>query len=624
MKHTRLFAKITAVAAVAAVLFTSAVFLFACNKQKATIGDIFKSSTSESEFTGSKKEFTLPVGWEVYTSSANSSTSTAYTANSDVGYVKSLDAFVVVHTETKLLSIVKCGNKTVYFEDGMEGMLFPQYLGITALRVKDGLIACKFNDGTAGVFDSEANTVVSRTNLKNNIGNANIDNVIRILDRGLIAVHATYDKFGNTGYTSIYRPTYGGGVSERGELVCRVANNDNALSHVKGFDGKYVTVVGNKSGDGIYRIPQTANGNPKNVSSTSNGTVSGDGQDDYYSEITYIGNGRFFIHEDWTVASSEEYTYYDGFDYFVFSRHIYTPDNDVLSAYTANSDKVFAYLSNNYYDSSKSGIDTRDYLNDGFIYASYGLSIENKVGFYDQYILDSNLNVVMSLTGNYGITIKDQKKEKVGVFDLVMTQVDGMYYVPVAPSEVNVYDAKGNLVGHNDRSNVLQQELSNNVIVAGIENPDDKDEILYGAFNVYGEEIIPFNYTSLSAYRGAYTIGERLEENTKTMYILGVDGKEVTALSDGSEPLKDMATNSRGKAIYKIGCYMYQVKSEDGKTSYFGIKNFNPNVEKNVVMSATMATGSVLYAPSTSPSDVFVFEKITSGSNVTYTVYRLI
>ena len=60
------------------------------------------------------------------------------------------------------------------------------------------------------------------------------------------------------------------------------------------------------------------------------------------------------------------------------------------------------------------------------------------------------------------------------------------------------------------------------------------------------------------------------------------------------------------------------------KVQLFGIKNFNPNVQKNIVMPATMASGCTLYAPSSSPSNVFVFDKITTGADVSYNVYRLI
>lgn len=628
--NKKIFARIISFTLVVSVLLASCLALFACDKNKPkTVEDIFKSTSSKSEFSGYKLEISLPAGWSVYTSSGKQ------TANSsDVGYIESINAFVV--EKDGVLSLVKMNDEKIYFDGGIKGMIIPDWIGVSALRVKDGLIVCKFASGEAGVLNQNGETVLSRTKIGANddssrsLVNVNIDNAVKVLDGGLVAVAAQYDTKGKTGYTSIYRPTTSGELNERGALVCRVKNSDNKLSYVKGFDSKYVTVVGNKAGDEIFAIPQTANAVVPNLDSTTNGTVSTNNNKNYSSEITYIGGGRFFIHEDWTVENTEDYTYYDGFDYYVFKRRIYTPDNDASSEYTANADKVFLYLENKYYGGDKGGIDTTSYLKDGFIYASYGLTIIGKVGFYDQFILDENLNVVMSLTGNYGVTIKDQKKEKVGYFDLIMQCVDGYYYVPLHPSEVNVYDKGGNLVGHNDRSAVLQQELSNNMIVAAITDPQDSKQTLYGAFNLYGQEVVPFEYLSLSAFRGSYTIGQKLDgEKVKKYYIVGADGKTVDRMSDGSEPLKDMAyVKSSNEGIYKIGCYMFSVtqKGDDGKdVTRYGIKNFNPNVQKNVVMPATMTSGCTLYAPSSSPSNVFVFDKISASSGeVSYNVYRLI
>ena len=628
--NKKIFARIISFTLVVSVLLASCLALFACDKNKPkTVEDIFKSTSSKSEFSGYKLEISLPAGWSVYTSSGKQ------TANSsDVGYIESINAFVV--EKGGVLSLVKMNDEKIYFDGGIKGMIIPDWIGVSALRVKDGLIVCKFASGEAGVLNQNGETVLSRTKIGANddssrsLVNVNIDNAVKVLDGGLVAVAAQYDTQGKTGYTSIYRPTTDGALNERGALVCRVKNTDNKLSYVKGFDSKYVTVVGNKAGDEIFAIPQTANAVVPNLDSTTNGTVSTNNNKNYSSEITYIGGGRFFIHEDWTVENTEDYTYYDGFDYYVFKRRIYTPDNDASSEYTANADKVFLYLENKYYGGDKGGIDTTSYLKDGFIYASYGLTIIGKVGFYDQFILDENLNVVMSLTGNYGVTIKDQKKEKVGYFDLIMQCVDGYYYVPLHPSEVNVYDKAGNLVGHNDRSAVLQQELSNNMIVAAITDPQDSKQTLYGAFNLYGQEVVPFEYLSLSAFRGSYTIGQKLDgEKVKKYYIVGADGKTVDRMSDGSEPLKDMAyVKSSNEGIYKIGCYMFSVtqKGDEGKdVTRYGIKNFNPNVQKNVVMPATMTSGCTLYAPSSSPSNVFVFDKISASSGeVSYNVYRLI
>lgn len=625
------FSRIISALIATTVIATSALTLFACNKKKKeyTLDDIFKSNTSFGEFTGYEQEFTLPVGWEVYTPTQTNK------LGSDTGYITQLNAFVIVKyldpsasTKTvSALSLIKCGDSRKYFEgaDAVAGMVFPGDLGIIALRTKGNLIVCKFSNGDVGAFDINGDTAISRSKIKisdsqSTIESTSLDNVIKILDDRLIAVHTSFDG-GPDKYTSIYRPTYSGGLGTRGELVCRVSNNDNALAYVNGFDGKYVSVVGNKASDGVYLIPDHADGSAKAISSSANGTLASEGQENYDKEITYIGDGRFFFNEMWTVSKAEDARYVLSDKNWTFSRHIYTPDDDKLTEYTKNSDKVFCNLSNSYYDSTKNGVNTSDYLNDGFIYASFGLFIEGKIPFYDQYILDKNLDVVMSLTGNFGVTVKDQTKDKVGVYDLIMTKTDGYYYIPLAPSEVRIYDGGGKLVGQNDRTTVLQQELSNNVIVAGITDPEDEDEVLFGAFNVKGEEIIPFEYTAISAFRGSYSVGEKYnDKNNKVVVLLGEDGAEISELSDGRAPFHDIATSS-GKPIYKIGCYAYKVT--EGTNDYFGIKSFNPNTDKNVIIPATMKL-LTLYAPSSSPSDVFVFEKIESGNNFAYRVYRLV
>lgn len=636
MKNRRIFAKFIAVMLAVCTLSACVAILSSCNKDEAkakTVEDIFKSTQSKPEFSGAQREFTLDTGWEIYTTSTTKNTQAA-NVNSDVGYIESINAFVVKNGES--LSIVKCGDTREYFDGGMKGMLFPSYLGIAALRVKDGLIACKFINGEAGVFDTSGNTVISRTKINYSSNTAaGIDTILKILDAGLIAVNPSYDKNGVSGYTSIYRPTTSGNLQDRGMLAARLENAKGTLTNIKGFDGKYVTITGNTTGDFIFAVPYSQARDGQTTSATANGTVSDNDKDDYYGEITYMGGGKFFIHQDWTVEKDKEYTYYDGFDYYVFERRIYTPDNDKSQAYTKNADKVFLYMENNYYDGDKAGVATSSYLKDGFTYASYGLTIVNKIGTYDQFIIDENLNIVMSLTGNYGITIKDQKKEKVGYLDLIMQCVDGYYYNPLLPSEFNVYDKNGNKVGHNGRNDIRQQELSNNVFVAAINDPDDTSsspQKLYGAFNLKGEVVIPFTYYSLSAFRGSYTVGQaKNSEGVKTWFIVGSDGKQVTRMSDGSVPLNknEIATDKSGNFIYKIGCYMYKVdsgkKTEKNETIYnYGIKNFNPNVNKNVVMNATMSAGSVLYAPTSSPSNVFVFDKVTVGTNVSYTVYRLV
>ena len=623
-----------------AVVLSSAFALFACNKEQkpVTLADVFLTTSSPDEFTSYKTEFVLPAGWEVYTTSASSSSESA-TANSDVGYIKAMDAFVV--SKNGVLSIVKCGDSRVYVNDdketGIPGQIFPLYIGVVALRVKDGIIACKFSNGEAGVFDYNGNALLSRRKVSG-AKNVKIDNIIKILDGTMIAVSSTYDKNAKSGYTSIYRTTRNGKAEERGELVCRVKNTSGSLSYVNGFEGRYVSVVGNTDGAYMFAVPDHA-GNPVANLDGGNGFIAMESKDDYFAEITYIGGGRFLVHEDWTVESSEEYSYYDGNDYYVFRRKIYTADSDSLSDYTANGDKVFLNLTNKYYDSSKAGIDVKAYLKDGYMYASYGLNIVDKRGFYDQYVLDGDLNVVMSLTGNFGTTLDGQDKDEVSVFDLIMTAADGNYYVPYLPSKVAVYNGNCDKLGENTNYKVKSQNIAGGVLIACIEDPDGSDDDMYTLFDLQGNELTEKytlesgkvkyrKYTQLAAFRGFYSIARRPnEDGVATYYLIGRDGVEVTELSDGSVPFSDIATTSSKTAIFKIGCYMYKkTTSKDGNdVTLYGIKSFNANAEKSVLIEATMETGAVLYAPSNSPADVFVFEKITGqDGTVTYAVHRLI
>ncbi len=618
------------------VALTCVSALVACNKpQEWTVADVYRHSTSPQEFTSYKQEVTLPSGWSVYTQSSSSSTSQV-DANSDVGYIKPLNAFVISKKDSAgdtCLSIVRCDDSRVYFEGGMAGMMFPESAGISALRVDSGLIVVKFKNGEACVYNQNAKVVLSRT--KVNGVDVNIDKAVKVLDGGLVAVGYAYDVNGYSGYTSIYRPTTSGSTSERGQLVCRVQNQDNDLSYVNGFDSKYVTVVGNEEGSYIFEIPSNADSGVKNlVAEKDKGLVKDNGEDDYYNEVTYVGNGKFFVYQDWTVDKSADYTYFDGENYYFVTRHIYTPDNQKLEEYTDNSSKIFMSITNNYYDSTKANIDTRDYLNDGFLYVTYGIDIVEtegvKIGHYDQFILDSDLNIVLSLSGNYGITAKMQDRDEVGVFDLIMSYTDDVMYVPYLPSVASYYDSNGSLIGaeqsseDNSRRTIIAQNYSNGVAVAQATfESGSTTTTSYGAFNKYGELIIPFNYSSLTAFRGYYAIGERKNADGNTMpYLIGRDGNEVELMSDMSTPLADMAKNKNGKYSYEIGCYLFKEQIEG--TWYLGVKNFNANVDKNVIMEAKMSE-CVLYASPSSTVDVFIFDKLTaSDSSVIYTIYRLI
>lgn len=603
-----------------------------CNKsseKKVTLNSVYKSNASFGEFTSAERVTVLPAGWSVYTDSS-SKNGESLTANSDIGYISSLDAFIIKTTDQTgdaVLSMIKLNDKTVYFEGGVEGMMFPISVGITSIRVRDNIIAVKYKNGDCAVYGDKANLLLSRTKVTGG-KSVGIDSVIKLLGSNLVAVASTYSSQGVSGYTSIYRTTTKGELSDRGELVAYVKNPANDLSYVLGFDNKYVSVVGNDDSY-MFKIPETAS-ETVNKMDGSNGIVKAKDStvQNYYSEITYIGKGRFYVYVDNTVTKEDDYTFTDGEDYYFVKRYIYNADKDEMSVYKDNANKIFLSLSNNYYDGSKNNITTNAYLNDGYSYSAYALNIfvkedGTKMGFYDQYILDEDLNVVYSLTGNYGEELTMDKRDDITVLDLLMTSSDGIYYVPLFPSIVKYYDENGKLLGSNDDYEVLAQSYSNGLFVAQIVDPDDEDETLFGAFDKNGNVVVDFKYKSLTSFRGFYAIGIREDGDGKSIAVLvGKDGKEYNAMSDLSIPLSDMATTASNSYIYKIGCYMFTEKKDN--VQFYGIKNLNPNVNKNILLPSTMTAGATLYSPSNSTDTVFVFEKVTAtDSTVTYVIYKL-
>lgn len=61
--NKKIFARIISFTLVVSVLLASCLALFACDKNKPkTVEDIFKSTSSKSEFSGYKLEISLPAG----------------------------------------------------------------------------------------------------------------------------------------------------------------------------------------------------------------------------------------------------------------------------------------------------------------------------------------------------------------------------------------------------------------------------------------------------------------------------------------------------------------------------------------------------------------------------------
>lgn len=593
---------------IATLLALCFVFGFtACNKDMDEYTDLLEIYTTEpsvGEFTSYETVISaIPEGWTLY---APGKTSNAY-KNSDSGYISSLNAFVLSKTvgDNTILSIM-------YY--GASNVTFPESLAINAIRVKNKVIVLKDINGDITVCKRSGSVIIPRGVISGLSSSDTIDSAISVLSDELIAVNPSFDKnaTSNKNYTTIYRIS-------TGNPIVRIKNEGGLVSNLAGFENDYVVSTGTTEDSTdvsrIFKIPASAS-TLSNYDGTEYGCYPDNGQDEYYNEITYMGGGKFFVHEDWVVDMDEENADYDyryNGDYYKTYRYIYDANTDTRKAFLA--DYYFLNLSNKYYGAERTGIATSSILKDGYYYASYCIIVDgNKNGYYDQFILDEKFNIICSLSGNFGISIGDvENASSVSYYDLALSFVDEVGVVPLPSSGLRAIDRNGNVIFEDNSIVVTGAAYNSGMVIATSLN--SSNETVYAAYNLDGERVADFKYTSIDPFLGYYTIATL----NGSCVLLSKDGKIVEKMSDNSTPLADMAKTSSKTSIYKLGCYMF-TETRDG-VSYFGIKNLNANVEKNVILEANMISGSLLYSPEGSPADVFVFAKYSE--NDTFAVYKL-
>ena len=588
------------------VLVISIFVLFACNPTEndgVGLNGIYVNHDSSKEFTSYEVAISaIPKDWSLY---APSTSSTEF-KNSNSGYVKDLDAFVVKKTmgDATYLGIIKCGTTEVMFDN----------LAITAIRVANGSIVLKNASGEMYVTDFDGKVVLK--DVVQGASNRPIDEVIRVLDGDLVAVNPVYDQnpSSSSSYTSIYRIS-------TGRLAGHVRNVGGSLSNLAGFDGKYIVATGTiEDGIDVTRIFSIPEEGADNLDGTEKGTYHENDEDNYYNEVTYMGGGEFFIHEDWTVTKDDDYTYYYNEEYRKVSRFIYNADEDRRRIYEA--DYYFLNLTNHYYGAERTGIGTNNILQEGYYYASYCIFVdEKKEGYYDQFILDSNLNIVCSLSGNFGAS-KDklEQVDSVSYFDLALLYVDGIGISPLPSSQVRVVDSEGNVLFTIDKT-VTSVAYNNGMIIATALTRTGNT--IYGVYDSTGKVVVSFDegYTEINPFLGYYTIAKKDGQTV----LLSKDGKVVEKMSDNStKPLQDIAKTSSKADIYKLGAYMFtetRKNAEGTDTKYFGVKNLSTDVNSNVLIEANMVSGSMLYAPTANPDQVYVFAKFEGKDE--FVVYKL-
>ena len=590
------------------VLAVLATVLVGCDKD-VRLGDIFVNYRSAGEITHAELQLTLPTGWNVLTDS------TTY-ADSDIGYSESLDAYIVVNSAGSLnIARADESKETVFMLRDSAGN--PTVSGISAIKIYGTLALIRFNNNTASVINlANGRTVVKQSDT---VGiSEKVTEAVSVLDSELVAVNPAYSTVcTGTDYTPVYRVS-------TGELVFKVYNKGGSLDCVYGFDGRYV-LVENQSGTSsskeyasyLYSVPEKASSALEVKPSEACTYDRASEKDDYYSEATYLGEGKFYVHEEWTVSSSDDYTYSYSGEYYKVYRYIVTPENGQRTAY--NSSYYFLNCVNSYFEkaTSRCNVAPSSFLQSGYIYSSFGLYVpESKEAEYDQFVLDKDLNVVLSLTNNWGIELEYVERDVIGVYDLLLQFQDGYGFAPLAPSALRLFDGDGKIVLEEKQYPLSAVNVHDGMIIA---QTVKDSKTLYGAFDMNGELVIPFEYSYIEAFRGYYTYAVRASDSTAVL--LGRDGSVLEYMSDGSKPLSDIAVTGKKTKIQKRGCYMYTTTTADGTTVY-GIKNYNADVESNVVLEAQFLKGCTLYSPSIDANSVFVFGQTEENGPVK--IYRLL
>lgn len=609
--------------------------LSACNKNKTktVYTDIYKNTSSISEYTGYQSLMSLPSNVSIVTESTNLS------RGGDYGYVPEMDAFVVRDSSTKFLNIVRAGDNKAIINTTDAAGDYGFNLAIVAIKCAFGRIAVLRADGKAEVYNSNGRVVVSNSNFHDIQTTDKIEDVLNIVSSDLLAVNFKFDSnfntssYGSTDYASIYRMS-------NGILQGLIRNESGEVANIEGADDFVVTYPTKDSENKtqrVYKIGKVSTNTTATISISERAIFKDEGVgSDYYSEVVYLGNDRFYVYQDCVVEESSSYTYYyvstadDGTEtktYYNVKRYIYNARED--SRVDVDSDIIFMSLTNKYhYNATYGGIAASDFLQDGYMYASFCIVVDGytKEGSYDQMILNSNLDIVMSLSGNFGVTLREGDVTDVSFYDLVISYRDNVGVMSLMPSVVKAYDIYGNLIFENsEQENVLSCNLNNGMIIA---TKTIDDTLYYGAFNLKGQLVVPFKYLSLTSYMGDYAIGKRKEDGSNIYELIGKDGVVVTAMSDHSVPLADFAYDSSGNPIYRVGVYMYRVENPDTSSSikyFYGFKNFNTDVSKNKLMDANIlqfVAGTSLYAPKNHPEYVFVLGKY-KDDNRTY-IYKIV
>lgn len=622
-----------------AVFFSTA--FSACNKKvENRYLDIYVNNDEISEFTKMDLVASMPDGYSLYLSDND-----YYHSASDYGYQKSINAFVITNGNTgsyAKLDVLVAGESAPLFSNIS--------LDIIQLQIRYNYIAVMTTGLAVGLYDVAKREwvlpIVQAKVIASSLSSS-IDIYLKVLSREYAAVLATADVFiqnltnsgsldYNNGFTSIYS------IPEK-RMVGRVATQKRALTSVDGFDN-YIVITGDKSTrdrvqakivklnsdstQPLFIFEPTTNAIFEAYTTSSTDKI----------EVTYFGGGKFLVHTE-TAGTADAHFYKEAdsetegtFKYWQVYRWIYYADSDTRTVY--ESDILMLTITNEYYEYFKNKqFNANAFLKSGYSYVGYALFRNpDRTVSYDQFIIDRDFNIILSLTRNFGLNIDTKSKvTTTSLYELILTYVGGKGVVQVGSGNMRLYDGNGGIIAENSENSYVASTYNSGIVVCSIvdtvNSTSSKTEYLYGAISENGQITVPFIYSKLTLFTGFYAIGERKINNKTAVMLVGKNGYEVQLGYDAKpNDTYKMRFNSAGKAVYKAGCYVYFAEFPDGPDPgsdpdiLYGLANTSINADLNKLSEAKF-TKIILYSPINSFSDTFAC--VTENGKNNTDIYRL-
>lgn len=503
-------------------------------EEKVTFDKIFVSNSAISSYTSANSLFSLPEGCTLYYTGTAKDYSTSY--------VTTMEAFLVRK------SVTTGETTTVYY--GMYGKTGNVVVPVNYIdfAVYYGYILVGDSEGKGYLYNKNGQIVVSAASTS----------YIQPISADYIAVRTV------AGWCNIYNSS--------GE---KVKNSSNAEIEIKGLptDFKAVDNYIIKSVT-VNKIPEAyiydltagvwkANGKFDFVESSS-----------YSLDVYYLGNGKFYCYTLNSEATVDSYDFQNiSGDYCLSEIWIYDAVQDTIT-YQNKSVLYSSIINSYYYEETSSLLDINSQLQKGYSFVSAALVVQaDKTTAYDQYIMDSNCKVLVSMLATLGDNVEYNASED-DYRDVLLTYIGDIGFSNTTSGNLKIYDKYGNVILNKEDATYSGVFVNNGVITAlKTQTVGGTETSYYVAYDLQGNEIIPASrrYTSLTAFVGGYALAEYKDSSSKLKIVM-VDINGVPSTPDVNA-IKNSSQTVTGY-YYKTGVYVFK----NSTTSKYGLKAFDGTV----------------------------------------------